>query len=548
LGRNITVKRKSKPVSAARVHPIEHDDNAYNSWLPVLETVARKRIQESEQTLFTTNAVGLWETFLQTVNPRVRQWHNCSECRHFIQRYGGLVRVLDDGRLESIFWTDSPPAPAEIRDAVELLCAVVESAEITGVFYPKVTEWGSHRTGDWRHMAIHCAADFVGDKVKTAHQRMAEKLEDHKTVLVALDEFPREFVQLAVDALNADTLYRGEKSLGGAQFLLDLHNIRQTVKGARNRSNLLWRAIARAPAGFCHPRSSMVGTLLEDLQAGLPWPDAAKKFAAKMHPLLYQRPQAPPKEGTIDQAEKLVEQMGLEPALHRRYARLEEVQTLWRDVPGAPPGQGSTETGVFDHLRESPRRGYRGSLGEIPPRTMTWVKFAAEVLPNAAELDLNVPIRGNFCAYLTATNPEAPPVLQWDRPERRNPVSWYVYHGGSPAMQWRLSAGPTRVTAIAAQPNEWYGGFEHFGKSVLFILEGCVDTHMNELCLFPECLKSELHGIRSVIEEHSKSRQRTGREEGSACGLRFGPRENQAVTLRVNTRTSTGLVTLDRWD
>jgi hypothetical protein len=50
----------------------------------------------------------------------------------------------------------------------------------------------------------------------------------------------------------------------------------------------------------------MIGTLLEDIEEGLDFGDVSRKFASKMHPLQYQRPQAAPSVGNIEESEKIV--------------------------------------------------------------------------------------------------------------------------------------------------------------------------------------------------------------------------------------------------
>ena len=134
------------------------------------------------------------------------------------------------------------------------------------------------------------------------HKQARERLE----VLTKLEPFDhsiRYSLAQALKLLKSEALYRSEKVLGQAQWLYDLH---RALPSRRNRDHVLWRAVAAAPAGFCHPRSSMIGTLLEDLAAGMPFDDVSRRFAEKMHPLLYQRPQAAPSAGNIAQAEKIV--------------------------------------------------------------------------------------------------------------------------------------------------------------------------------------------------------------------------------------------------
>src|SRR5207253_1562968 len=56
-------------------------------------------------------------------------------------------------------------------------------------------------------------------------------------------------------------------------------------------------------------------------------------------------------------------------------------------------------------------------------------------------IELQVPgSSGHFMALITATRPEAPPILQWDSEERRNPVSWYYHSGVDAEIRERVRA------------------------------------------------------------------------------------------------------------
>ncbi|WP_053080254.1 hypothetical protein [Methylobacterium variabile] len=231
-------------------------------------------------------------------------------------------------------------------------------------------------------------------------------------------------------------------SFGPAEFLLRLHDEIPRRAGVK-RDAILWRAVAAAPPGFCTPRGAMIGTLLEDIAAGLDFATVKARFDAKMHPLQYQRPQAPPKAGTIAQAERLFAQLGLEPALRRRSARLDDIPTIWRPCGAAPEVVASSSprgNGIFGHLRTKATGAADGSL-DMPAQAVTWAKFAREVLPEAQRMWVFAAGRMTFCGLVTAVDPAAPPLLQWDRPEARNPVSLYLYVNGSPPANWGLPEG-----------------------------------------------------------------------------------------------------------
>jgi hypothetical protein len=539
-----TRKRKAKPAVAVAVSELRNDSE-YETYLVKL----RERFEQvtaAAPPLFTTDTPDLFNAYLDGLPTEVRQHHNCHACRRFINAYGGLVTIGENGTTESVLW-ELQDAPNEIADGIASLEVLVEDSRVTGVFYDNAKTWGTPVTFHkdiWSHMAVTPPKALVFKELtRTPFQASAEKREDLKNVTRAISEIPVDVLSRAITLLKSEALYRSEKLLGAAQWLWDVHQI-TTIKNRTMRANLMWLAIAKAPAGFCHPRSSMIGTLLDDLIAGLDFTRVSERFAEKMNPLKYQRPTAPPAAGNIAQAEKLIAQLGAAGSLARRFARLEEIEKIWEPRPK----RAEPATGVFSHLNseKSPRLG----AVSIPRITMTWEKFARTVLLDAEEVQYQVPTHGHFCGIVTATDQDAPPILQWDSPERRNPFSWYVYYPGSPAARWNLQGGYFRkVTAVTYQPSAWGGGFEHQGNAAIFILEDAKDVRQGgSLCLFPEILKSEFHGVRATIEAYSKSKSITGVTEASACGIRLQKGATWDAIVRVVSRGITTDYKLDRWD
>lgn len=491
--------------------------------------------------LFQTDAdqAALWDAYLSNLREDRRQHYNCHCCRHFIQRVGGLVTIDERGRQYPALWGFD--APMFFEKSVATLRRIVDNAKVTGAFLSADPVLGTPRTKEWTHLAASNPKPHT-DRIKTAGQLMAEKLEDYKMLCHGLADYSREHVEQAVRVLKADAVDRSEKTLGVAEWFFKLHNaIKDNPKAKRN---LTWLAVASAPPGFCHVRSTMISTLLDDIKSGLPFDDIARRWKDKMHPLQYQRPTAAPKEGAIKQAEEMVAKLGLERSLLRRYATLDDVLAkLW--TPRALP-ESAKGGGVFDHLREQ----RKPQAIELPATKMTWEKFQRTILPNVLSVEIQAPSHGNYYGLVTATDPDAPAIIQWDGLDGhpRNPVSWYVYHGGSSATNWNIAAGWRNVTGIFQGPFKWQEPtkFKHQADSVCFAIEGCQETRSAELCLFPEILKAEFHGIRAVIEAHSKSGGITGKESGNANGLTFG--NNSPVTVRVRTSEGLASYTIDRLD
>ncbi|HEY9791466.1 MAG TPA: hypothetical protein V6D22_13765 [Candidatus Obscuribacterales bacterium] len=510
-----------------------HARTSFDDILPSIQQHFNEVIKRNGPALFEVETEeDLWEVYLNTL-PDERQEHNCHCCKRFIRTFGSLASIKEDGTLESAIWTGD--THFFYAATFEAMAEAVRRGKVVGVALFKDEAWGTALSGGWTHFAI-TPPDKVAHKhlTLTPGQMRAVKREDRRTLLHGLADFGRDIVAQAATLLEAEALYRSEKVLGPVRFLLQMHDL-----PAKNRENLIWRAVAHAPVGFCQPRSTMIGTLLEDIAAGLSFEEVKRRFNSKMNPLQYQRPQAAPRAGNIEQAEKLVAQLGIEPALHRRFARLDEIQTIWKPPVTEKPARGT----VFGHLP---------TYNNVTPaplamsaKAITWEKFARTVLPNATKIEIFMESRMSFCALVTATNADAPQILQWN-----NPFSWYVYQGLSAPEHWSLQRGAwIDVTGVALQPSMWdnENKNQHQGKSAIFILQGCKDTREAGLGLFPEILKSELHGIRATLEAYSRSRQLTGREEASANGIRVG--ETQAPNkIRVTTALGTAIYTIDRWD
>lgn len=526
--------------------PTPRDDPDYDALRHDLQT-RFLAIVGSGGPLFTTDAEGLFDAYLAAFPASERQYHNCNACRRFLETYGGLVTIGEHGQTESAIWSLTTLAiPDTYVRSLFGIAARVRSAKVTGVFLSKEAIWGNPTTPPWTHFAVTPPASLVHRSVtQSAGQAMAEKLEDYKNVQRALAEWTRPTIETALKLLESEALYRSEKVIGPAKWLYFLHVQRNHTQNPA-RDNLVWRAVAHAPAGFCHPRASMIGTLLDDIAAGMDFTEVSRRFAAKMSPLQYQRPQAPPSVGSIVAAEKLVETMGIRPSLDRRFARLDEVEAIWKPRPRAEaPASG----GVFSHLK--PKGAVVASSMQVPPITMTWVKFAATVLPIAETLAFFTAMRPNsYVGLLTAVHADAPPILQWDTAEYRNPVSWYLYSHGSIPSAWDLPSNVFHpVNAVTLKPNQWRGGFcKHQGEGVILILDGAKDVRESGNALFPEILKSELHGVRAVIEAYSRSAVIGGKEEASANGIMLGKGSTWDALIRVGTAGGHQDYRLDRWD
>ncbi|MEP7011311.1 MAG: hypothetical protein ABJC13_13395 [Acidobacteriota bacterium] len=504
--------------------------------------------------LFTTDISDLWSLFVESIPEAQRKEYACYACRTFVSRYGALATIDENGNLASALWGESSGIFAQ---ATGRLADAVDRARPTGVFFSNLSTWGTPVTEPWEHLAVSPPESMIfRHALRTPRQEMAEKREAHAALCRALEDFSVEVARNARQLLAAgDSLYRAEKVLGVAEWFLALHERRDATRNGRSKENLVWRAVATAPAGFSHIRSAMIGTLLEDLARGLDFAEIKERFDAKMHPLQYMRPTAGPSAGQIVEAEKAVAALAAAGSLDRRFARLEDVEAIWQpEAPTALPSNVAGEAGVFGSLKAAVRGRKEPQAVEAPAVTITWEKFARTVLPEAIEMEVYVPAANrSYIALTTASNVSAPPILQWDREERRNPVSWYVYLNGSPPRDFNLAPDSYyRVTTLTLLPPMW--GLDvprpHWGQGVIFLLEGARDLKTSGgIGFFPEQLRAEFHAFRKTFEAFAKSTTVADQNEATACGLdlRKGGNWHNAL-IRVTSKSGRSSYQLDRWD
>ena len=552
---------RSSGTASGPVQPADSDPRYQIDGLFDFLAQVRARFQQAlqgGQPLFLT-AVGkeLWPLYLDAVPDGLRQKLRCTACQKFIERYGSLVRIDEAGHVTSVLWPED--AQELYAQASRRLRRAVEDAPVKSVFLSSHAVLGKPVTGLWRHLAVELPPTRLWTSVvKTAGQARAEVREERDMLQRGLADFSVDAVRKAHGFLTSGALYRSEKCEGVAAWLLDLHERLAAEKHESRRQNLLWRAAALAPAGYCHVRGGMIGTLLEDVVADLPFDAIKARFDAKMSPLQYMRPQAAPSAGNIAQAEKIVGALKTAGALARRFAKLSDVQCLWRPttagVPDATTGADPSPRsagGIFSHLRSAQDAGPPES--DAPPTVMTWVKFAATVLPKAEAIEFWVPSgKDAYMAMVTAQNPEAPPILQWDSETQRNPVSWYLYVNGSTPQNWNLVPNEFhRVSAVVLQPTLWDPNrqFPHQGASVCFVLDGSRDVgYRDSAGFFPEWLRSEYHPVRATLEAYAKSAVVAGKDEAEVCGIRLTKGMTWNQIFRVTSRGLRTRYKLDRWD
>jgi hypothetical protein len=498
--------------------------------------------------LFLVESADLFDVFLGALPANLRQHYTCRTCRHFVNRFGGLVTVQLDGSLRSAIWPSLDKQHPALGPFVASIIAVQNAATERPVNQALVTAditLGTPMANGWDHFAIQLQKQRVHvSPLKSVDAQRAEYQQEQDMLMCGLAEFGTTQIQRAIDMLKSGALQRPEKGLPMAEWVLAQSRRVSQIHSLR-AANLLWLISRTAPAGFNHIRSGMLGTLLDDIAKDTPQAQTVARWNALTDPSQYMRTQTAPAAGNLRRAETIIQQMEAAGSLQRRYCvRADVTETLWSakktsttkcpectdgrwydvshgatrrclDCAGTGIVQTQSSGPVFGHIQPKQKATSQPQTYDVPAQMMTWEKFARTLLADASSIELHVPQKAQLAALVTAVNPESPPILQWN-----NPVS--VYAAQAQTASWNLRPGDwASVDFITSMPYHWSGNAAPNQKpGVLLALQDCRDVNRTSGGGFlPEFLRSEYREIRASLDAYARQAVVAGRDIAEACGL-----------------------------
>lgn len=339
--------------------------------------------------------------FPEGSNPifRERTEHDCQTCKQFIRRIGRVVSIKN-GSIFTV-WDECEELPYPYNTVGAAMAALVRQAPIKGIFRSKEMRYGLAYNFDnkmdqkWEH--------FHGDVAKKHHSNEPDAAIGSARISFQL--FKRGLTELNFDSIkdvleliDNNGLYRGEEHKS-ALISFQCYITDYELSG---KSDLyVWENLHQRHAAF---RNTVIGSLIVDLSDGMDIDNAVRMFESKVAPQNYKRSSSVITPRMIEDAVGKLEALGLEGAVHRRFARIEDVSV--NDV-----------LFVDNSVQERMRDGLRGTLmeaAEVPSvdiknaATITVDEFVRIVVPKAESIHVLVENRhqGNFVSLTGGDGPE----------------------------------------------------------------------------------------------------------------------------------------------
>lgn len=386
--------------------------NAFNTML--------KNDNNKKEKVFVVEVTGddLWAHYLaafpEGTNPifRERTEYDCSCCRNFIKNIGAVV-YADGSKLLSVW--DVELEDETFKAVAASMSKFVKSLPIARPFIVSEPAYGAETTNiggeTWHHfhakipnlfMWKHNASNYVG-----------ERTEDMKGLRRSIKEISDDALEQVSDLIDQDSLHKGPEYKWVIDSLRKLkRKYSELPRSKRARELFLW--VNSSPKTRFH--STVIGTLLVDLTEGVDLEIAVKKFEDKVSGTNYKRSKALVTQKMIDEAQKLVEKLGLEDSLARRYAVREDISV--NDVLFV---DGSVKKkllgGAFDAVKPTKK-----AVPELKNIEEISIKdFLKNVLPKADTVEVFVKNNHlpNFVSLIAPVHGDAKPLFKWD-----NAFSW----------------------------------------------------------------------------------------------------------------------------
>jgi hypothetical protein len=378
--------------------------------------------------------------------------HACSCCRHFLRRAGNVVAVSDEGVVRTVWDEAAEKAPHPYNVVAVALRGIVRDANISDLYRVGAKEhsFGTATTrsvGDdgkaltWNHL-------YTGAIPKALQAASPDQVRgDYRTTVQVFTRGLTELEPPALDTIlaliDANNLYRGaEHRAAVVQFMAAQAAFR--AKGPRERSVFAWTNAVGPASRF---RNTVIGTLVQDLTDGMDVERAVASFEQKVAPTNYKRTTAVITPAMVKKAMETIEELGLEPALERRFATIADVSVndvLWVDGGVRPAMKG----GLADALMKvattaSPRSAERD---EERAEDIGIDAFVAQVLPEATgvEVFLRGEHLGNLMSLTAPMHPEPNRLFRWS-----NDFAWSYGGNVADSIAERVKKAGGRVEGAA---------------------------------------------------------------------------------------------------
>lgn len=412
--------------------------------------------------LFRVNVSGkdLWEIYLSSFDEhpiwRVNSIHNCNNDRHFFERYGNVVAIIDN-KIVSMF---DFAIEGEYKKSIEAVANRIKKSSINSIFIESFTELknlgssvernklkpnqNEYRLGNektlkeyhnaeeamgkeigkvytYYHFNVLLPKQFVDFSNKSSGQILGELNTTQQLFEKGL-KIPLETLELVRDLIQQGSLLRGDMYLTKVLEFIKLKKEFNNIS-TKEQKNWIWLKFQSIP--YARFANELIGTTCIDLAEGKDINLVCKEFNIRVDPTNYNKAKSPITKAMIQIAEKQIEELGYSDSFERRFATIDDIDISEIKHSNVDNSK-EKPVGLFAKAGVVTTEFNRHKKAEFDKvETISIEKFMESVLPNVTSVEVFMENRfeNNLVSLFTTKNKTAKNLFKWN-----NPFSW-TYNG-----------------------------------------------------------------------------------------------------------------------
>ena len=370
----------------------------------------------------------LWDIYLNSFPDgtneiyRTRREHDCSCCRHFLKNIGGAVFIDIDLNVHSIFEFDT--VSSTFQPVMDALDRYVKSKPIIDAYFSESQTVGTNQNHElnpdgsittWDHFFLKLPRQYVVNR-GTVSTEMARFRDRRNVFKRSLDEISMDAIDIVLELIDSNTLYKGEEWSSIIRTLKTLKE--EYVHLPEEKKGLYaWRKTAYIGDVIGKIRNHSIGVLLTDISEGTDLDEAVRRYESIVAPTNYKRPKAIFTKRMLEDAKKMITDLGYLDSLARMYATLDDITVnniLFSNRDSAKRIGGDIFDDMMADVSVDAKRFSR--VEEISAE-----KFVNDILPTAKEVEVLLENKHaqNMVSLIAPVNKEAPSMFKWS-----NGFSW----------------------------------------------------------------------------------------------------------------------------
>ena len=442
----------------------------------------------------------LWNLYLDSfpegTNPmyRKRREYDCSCCRHFIKEIGGTVYIDGNLNLHSIFEFDT--GSKVLQPVMDALDAFIKRHAITGIYLSKFRSVGTDHSVEmdgndirnvWEHFYLSLPNHLVFNGRGTIDTVKGQFRDTRNVFKRSLDEISMEAIDIVLELIHSNTLYKGEEWLKPIAELRSHKQVYDMLSDDK-RELYCWLMASRVGNVLGRIRNHSIGVLLTDISNGMGLDDAVMRYEKIVAPTNYKRPKAIFTKKMLEEAQKTITDLGYLDALSRRFATLDDITVnniLFSNRDSAKRIGGSVFDQMMSEVEKNPKQFSR--LEEIGIE-----KFLSDVLPNVTEIEAYVENRheANMVSLIAPQNRESKTMFKWN-----NGFSWaYAGNLTDSNIRENVKSAGGRVDGVLRFSIQWNDVDRDYND----LDAHCVESFRNEEIYFGHKVSYYSHGHLDV--------------------------------------------------